>query len=215
MTNEVTRRNRHASLTTFVPQTARQREIADNIGKLAKMLIRRAPEIIGSEASPFPSGAILVLTGPPGRGKSHLMEGLIGDVLTEAPGLESKILLSRESLFSNFGSAVPRWHSWPLVFLDDVFSDEQSVSSLRIGSIMAFMNLITWVYEGRRLAVLTTNFPILDGLTQKILEADQIGRTVSRMKELWANAGEFELDGGDYREKIAAGRRSGFKLLES
>ncbi len=144
------------------------------------------------------------LHGKAGRGKTHLIEALINELKRRQPGIIGKIYLSRSN-FTHANMSFPeKYNDCPIIIIDDIFVESNNINDLHprtdIQSLMIFIKMI---YEEKRLVIITSNFPILGEMLQKISAVDEIGRTTSRLKELMAYSGELEIIGEDYREIIA------------
>ena len=207
---------------TFVSETEQQLHVCQTMQAVAHELASLETTFNGMSgrgySTPFGDGSLMVLSGGTGRGKTHLLEALANELIEKAPKTASNVFLVKGSdlgaelaIHKQSDSAFDRK---PIVFVDDFLSDNGSISELSGYEKTQVMDLMTNLYENRRLAIVTTNFPILEQLIPAIAAVDPVGRAVSRSKELiGANGFELILDGGDYREKLAQQKqRTGFKL---
>jgi hypothetical protein len=82
--------------------------------------------------------------------------------------------------------------------------DRRSVAELRDNvEIKAMMNFITAMYDRKALVVATSNFPLMQGIIDRISTVDHIGRTTGRLHEIMARSGELKIEGVDYRRVLA------------
>jgi DNA replication protein DnaC len=197
-----------STFANYVPKTPSQTEAAQIFQKVAGLIIEQANNIRTSEY-PFPHARLLSFFGGPGRGKSHLMEALVNDILQQAPDLKEKIFLLRED-FTNAmrgqpGAALNAFDGKPIILIDDLFSECQSVEDLHPKSeVMHLMRFIAEAYERRPLIITTSNFPFVKGIIEKIQEVDTVGRATSRCDEILSRGGEVEIAGPDGRIEIAS-----------
>lgn len=173
-----------------------------------------ARERILKEEFPFDNGKVLFLWSEPGRGKTHLVEAFVNRVLKGDKRLAQRMVLSRGCFYYDFQIGENPYHGAPIVIIDDMFHDMQSVAQLHPATeIAAFMKFMTMVYERRVLALVTSNFPLMDGILARVKEVDKVGRILSRAKEVLSYSGEIHLAGKDFREELAERRKGqGFKL---
>lgn len=195
-----------SQFSTYQPQTDSQAEALKRFTALADAIARKSRSVV-ENTYPFEHGRIIFVSGNPGVGKTHLVEALINELTQREPDLVERIFLFRGNFthanianFSDFGGC-------PIVIIDDLFAERQSIEKLHPNvEIKVLMQLITAVYDERRLVLVTSNFPLMQGIVEKILAADAVGRVSSRLRELMANSGELIIEGRDYREILAEGR---------
>jgi DNA replication protein DnaC len=195
-----------ATFDNFEPATETQSKIRDTCEGLAQSLIDAAPGYANGN-NPLKNGAFFVLSSAPGRGKTHLLEAMVNKIGEEAPDLLDSTFLLRDdfTLHTISGGASPlTFNHKSIILIDDLFSKYHSLDDLHAATdLKNFMDLIASAYENRWFVMVTSNFPIVEGLLPRIAEIDKVGRITSRCKEiLTARAGEFILDGDDYREVL-------------
>lgn len=204
--NEINNIRPTSRFDTYKPSTDSQRQAIETIQAISDQLVGLKDQFARS-ANPFASGAMFVLTGGPGRGKSHLLEALVHDVAERAPSVVEKMFLLRKSFVSHTITGVGK-HTFgnsPIVLIDDLFSEHQSVSSLHPATDIKYLSqYIAFAYENRIVTIATCNFPFMSGILPRIEESDKVGRIASRCAELiTVNSGEFQMDGPDYRRVMA------------
>lgn len=75
--------------------------------------------------------------------------------------------------------------------------------------IASFMRFLTDLYDRQRLVIVTSNFPLIEGgIMERVATVDKIGRTISRAAEVMSRAGEYKLEGEDFRQELLRRRRS-------
>jgi len=190
----------------YKPSTDIQSQALQTMQGLAQNFIHLKDQFAKS-SNPFASGAFFVLSGGPGRGKSHLLEALIQDVSEHAPNVKDRMFLLRKSFVSHTITGVGKqtFNDCPIVLIEDLFSDHQSVESLHPATDIKYLSqYIAYAYDNRVVTIATCNFPFMDGILPKIQEVDKVGRISSRCAELiTVNSGEFKMDGPDYRMVMA------------
>ncbi len=183
-----------------------QRPIVARLQDLAEQIIRKRDLILRNEF-PFDNGRIMFMTSPPGHGKTHLAEAVINHIAEKAPQLLSKVVLSRGSFYSDHQVGACDYGGAPIVIIDDIFADRQSIDQLHPRTDMqAFMSFITMLYERRIFALITSNFRLMGedgGILGRLESCDQVGRVLSRCKQVLAASGEIVLPGRDFREELA------------
>lgn len=177
------------SLETYQPQTASQ-ERALVVAK--KVLDIAQSYVSGEQAKP----AIVVFSGQPGVGKTHLLEGIHA-------GLQSDGISTAR--FSGNVSKIPKGDDAKIVLGDDAFSNVDTLSKYggAFTEMKALNDLILdeW-YPNGRLAVMTSNFSLAEiqaGLTVH----DAIGRASSRLDEMARRGADVHIEGPDYRGTVA------------
>lgn len=196
-----------STFANFKAKNATQRRVLGRLQTLAEGIIERAEDILTKEY-PFSYGQMIFIWGPPGRGKSHLVEAIVNHIRQNKPELLGKIYFSK----SNFTHAnmcfAEDYDNLPVVVIDDIFSKVNSASNLHPRTDGgALMNFSQEVYERRKLAIITSNFPLQGEIMKLIADSDETGRISSRLNELLANSGEIELRGIDYRTVITKERK--------
>lgn len=204
--NEITNIRPTSRFDTYKPNTESQRDAMQTLQAISDQFVGLKDQF-SRNANPFGSGAIFVLSGGPGRGKSHLLEALIQDVTERAPNVVDNMFLLRKSFVHHTITGITKdtFGNRPIVLIDDLFSEHQSVSSLHPSTDIKYLSqYIAYAYENRIVTIATCNFPFMDGILPKIEEVDKVGRIASRCAELiTANSGEFQIDGPDYRRIMA------------
>jgi chromosomal replication initiation ATPase DnaA len=192
----------------FTPSTDSQSQVQELLQGLAQQVIE-AKDTIATQTQPFGDACLIFLHGKPGRGKTHLVEALVNEIKAAAPKVFARMVLSRGRLYFDFQVNDNPYGDAPIVIIDDMFHDKQSVKDLHPATeLTAFMKFITDLYNHKRLVIVTSNFGLVKGgILDRIKEEDKVGRTVSRAAEVMSGAGEFELLGPDYREELAEQRR--------
>ncbi len=177
--------------------------LVGNLQKLAGGIIAKSEHILALR-NPFADAKLIILHGKPGRGKTHLVEALINALAKGDPRLLSRVYLSRYDFTMENIAGVHHYDNLPIVVIDDIFASHHSINELHPATdIKSFMSFVKMIYEDRRLVIVTGNFPFKDGILEKVRLEDKTGRVLSRMQELMASAGEIEVIGDDYREKLA------------
>jgi len=191
---------------TYQPQTDSQQEALTRLVSLADAASRKLQALPG-RPHPFSNGRIVFISGPTGVGKSHLVEAFINDLAEKELEVAKTVFLFRGDFTSRNVSGLDQFGNCPIVVIDDLYAKYQSIEQVHGGTdIKILMQLVTMVYEDRRLVIITSNFPLMQGISEKIRQEDQIGRVTSRLNELMANSGELVIEGADYREKLAASK---------
>jgi DNA replication protein DnaC len=215
--NQIRPESTFANFKVYHPQ---QKPVVDAIKGLADQIIDHA-DSIASEEYPFPYGQVISIWGEPGHGKSHLLEAFAGHILANAPQLAGSLYLARGSFTLRHIGGVNLYDKRPIVLIDDLFAEKQSVNALNAHTdIQCMMDYLASVYERRTLVITTSNFPMFSqqelgnvGVDQLIARVDKVGRTLSRCKELFSTAGQMHLAGHDYRETKAQERKAGRGFL--
>jgi DNA replication protein DnaC len=167
--------------------------------------------------NPLPAGKLIVLTGKPGRGKSHLMEALVNEIAEKAPDLYRTLFFGSMPLGYAVGYDPGRMNEQAfggarIVLIDDLFREAATIDQVHSIDIKSLMGLISGIYEQRRLVIISSNFPFLGGLLEIIEKNDPTGRVISRSLEvLQANSGEILVDGPDYRAILAQEAQLGMR----
>lgn len=202
----------------FEPRNTSQRKALDVVQQLASSVIDKADHFhvsptpfaaMPSSTSPLANGCLWVISGGPGRGKTHLIEAFINEIADKAPKARDSIYLLRSSLTLHGLGLKLREESFdrkPIIIIDDAYSDKQSIDDLHPKTdLPVLMDLIACLYDTRALCLMTTNFSFLKGILPRIKALDNVGRAYSRCKELLSTSGNNELilKGPDYREILA------------
>ena len=205
-TNLVSQVRPTSTFDSFEVCVPEQQEHLSLIRGIAEQLVSKADHILNS-SYPFDHARFLIFHGKPGRGKTHLIEGLINYLKVHAPQVLKKVYLSRGN-FTNLNLAtaygVFDFDKLPIVVIDDMFVERNLVSEINELDIATFMKFVYKMYEERRFVIITCNFALKAALLQKIMQADKTGRVISRLTELLSHSGESEIKGDDYRQKKAA-----------
>jgi DNA replication protein DnaC len=196
-----------ATFSTYYPDPAypSQAAMRDNLLTLSQAILAKAEAIL-TEDYPFKQGRMIFISGPPGVGKTHLIEALINAVVAGNAQLSSKILLLRGNFTRMHSGSFADFMGCPIVIIDDLYAERQSLDMLDASDLSVLMRLVMDVYESRRLVLLTSNFVLKKGVEKFIQDGDLVGRASSRLAELMANSGAVAIDGEDYRRKLAAAR---------
>jgi energy-coupling factor transporter ATP-binding protein EcfA2 len=125
--HQATTRNVPANLKDNALQTAMA-----GMGRLVDSILAHAETVLGQEL-PFKTGRIIVLSGPPGRGKSHLVEAFANELTERSPALAEKIFFLRRDLVHytySLGSSEPYFADRPIGIIDDLFREHASIDRL-------------------------------------------------------------------------------------
>lgn len=210
--NSIGRVRPAVSFEAYKPETPEQEHVLILMKDLTGQLASGA-ERITSEESPFSNPMWIMLHGKPGTGKTHLIEAMVNELRINAPGVLARTHLSRDNFtYANMTSAND-YGGKPILIIDDLFSDVDSVNALSTGAISALKNFVMDSYEKNRLIVSTCNFPMKDGILPRIKAADPVGRITSRLAELLSYSGELEVKGPDHR-LMHKPQGGGFRLFE-
>ncbi|MBX9686927.1 MAG: hypothetical protein K2X27_09510 [Candidatus Obscuribacterales bacterium] len=190
-----------------------QRAVLERIRKVAAQLVARKDKILSQEY-PFDVGRILFLTSEPGFGKTHLAHAIVNYIADEAPQMLKKVVVAGHKFGYDHQTAASEYGGAPIVIIDDIFSDLQSVSEIHPATdVQNFMRFIQMLYERRIFAIITSNFRLMDdkdgGILARVKMVDKVGRTLSRCQEVLAGSGEIVLPGKDFRRELAERRKSG------
>jgi predicted ATPase len=195
---------------TFKVYDPAQQQVVDLLGNVADQVIARTPRIL-EEEFPFDNGKILFLWSEPGRGKTHLVEAFINRIRAADKRLAKKMVLSRGRFYFDFQLDINPYGDASIVIVDDMFHDKMSIGDLHPATeVQAFMRFISMVYDRRVLALVTSNFPMIEGggILSRVAQVDKIGRILSRSKEVLSGSGEIHLAGRDYREVLSDERKT-------
>lgn len=174
--------------------------------KLADRVVTYGPRLLADE-NPFPEGKILSIWSPPGRGKSHLMQGFINHIKANDPRVLTRVAMSSPAF--NTGGFDPE--RTPILLLDDLFahnSDAVAVSQLPEAAVHSFKRLATMIWEQKVFAFITCNYEVLGPMFERLRALDMVGRSTSRLNQLLAASKEIRLGGKDYRAELATRRRA-------
>ncbi len=217
--NEIRQIRPQSQFSTFeVYDPERQQPVIDMMINLADQIIAHQESIL-SNPHPFPHARWLSFHGEVGTGKTHLIEAMINRILAGAPKLVDKIYLSRNSFYYDNQCGANDYGHCPILIYDDLFSEHQSLDGLCTATdLPAFMKWAAAMYDRRMLIITASNFPLMTGpktILTRVASVDQVGRALSRTKEMLARSGEWEIVGKDYREELArrSSKGAGFNIL--
>lgn len=178
------------SFDTYIPGTPSQEralKIARHVSTLAVTAY--------NESSASTEPAIVVFSGKPGVGKTHLIEAIRGE------------LDERGVAYDSFASVVPHRGSQPLkqrvILGDDAFSRyaelSANVESSSYGELSSLKEhvLNDWYPEGS-LVVISSNFALAT-IQEQLTNTDPIGRATSRLIEMAKRGADVPISGQDYR----------------
>lgn len=203
MSNLVSQVRPSSRFDSYEPGTESQQEALERFTRLAAAITNSAEKILSS-AYPFEHGRFIFVSGNPGVGKTHLLEALINEVTGNVPELARRIYLFRGRFTVRNISGISDFDKCPIVVVDDLYAEYQTIDDLHPRTdIKVLMEMITMVYEKRQLVIFSSNFPLMEGIEERIRSVDTLGRTTSRLKELLANSGEMEIQGEDHRRILA------------
>ena len=189
----------------YIPHTDEQKAALAAFKGLAEQLVAAASGFKPG-VNPLSNASLFTMVSGPGTGKTHLMEAMLNYIRENSPELLKHIYLFRDNFTHATMTAVGDYSfdGKPIIFIDDLFSEHQSVNSLHPATeITGAMNFLSYAYENRCLVVITCNFPFVSGILPRIQERDKVGRIYSRCQEMFASAGEFHIKGPDYRTILA------------
>lgn len=197
------------NFSSFEAQSESQRTVSGLLQGLTNQVID-CREAIANTAQPFSEPCLFFLWGEPGRGKTHLVEAFVNKIRSEAPDVYRRMIMSRGSFYFDYQTSDNPYGDAPIVVIDDMFHDKMSVGDLQPSTeIAAFMRFITDLYDRQRLVIVTSNFPLIEGgIMERVAAVDKIGRTISRAAEVMSRAGEYKLEGQDFRQELVRRRRS-------
>lgn len=192
----------------FEVQTEGQQLAFDVLRTLADQVVA-ASQHIATIRQPFDEPSLLFLWGQPGRGKTHLVEAFVNRIRLEAPDVYQRLIMTRGRFYFDFQMNDNPYGDAPIVIIDDMFHDKLGVSDLHPATeINSFMRFITDLYDRRRLVLVTSNFPLIEGgILEMVAKVDKIGRITSRAAEVMSRVGEIELQGMDFRQELVRRRR--------
>lgn len=173
------------SFESYEPKTDSQARALD----VAKRVVRLANEPTGSPA-------IVVLSGNPGIGKTHLLESIKREIGDSGVPYE-------ESVGGQLPSVANKNPDCRLFLGDDIFSrcdrlgGEFRDTSWSQVSALNELTLNDW-YPNGKLVVLTSNFS-LKAILVALNEFDRIGRSVSRLREMASRGADVPILGEDHR----------------
>ena len=118
----------------YQPYTESQEQALQLFKAIGSELVKSEQALIGPE-NPIPKGRLIILSGSPGVGKTHLIEALINEIKAKAPELLSQIYLLRGTPLGyvtsydavSYGS---RFKERRIIIIDDLFSQKSSAREL-------------------------------------------------------------------------------------
>lgn len=167
-----------------------------------------------SDEFPFPTAAFYVFSGKPGVGKTHLMEAVVNGLTAQNPKLRDRIFLLRDNFTTMmYGMSGDNFfNNKPIILLDDLYAEIQGPEGLKgFGYVEKLTQFLMQVYERRSLVIASSNFPFIENVLPLVRQHDIIGRSTSRIAEMFGRGGvgELEIKGPDYREIIAQMAQTG------
>lgn len=189
---------------TFEPQTENQQRALENMRGLAHSLIGKMRK--ASEPPPCLDVAkMLFLHSAPGRGKTHLAEAFIAEIVTKVPSLQKYISwIPGRDIYTALCVYGHNLESERIIVIDDLFDNLHRVEDMGDREVQALLDLVMRAYAAKNLILITCNFPITKEILPKVGKVDVVGRAASRFRHILANSGEIGLDGADYREVLAS-----------
>ncbi len=178
------------SFDTYKPANESQTRALQVAQKASRLAIEHyADESVVTEP------AIIVFSGSPGVGKTHLLESI------------RKQLDSRDIPHTDFNGAIPPNNFSPvkgrIIIGDDAFSAHNKLSST-VGNASAaelrYLNanvLDRWYPDGS-LVIMSSNFT-LEEMQLRLRELDDVGRASSRLDEMARRGADVPITGADYR----------------
>lgn len=197
------------NFSNFEAQTKSQKNVFELLQRLAQQVVD-CRDVIANTEKPFAEPCLLFLWGEPGRGKTHLLEAFVNQICREAPDVYRRMVMSRGRFYYDYQITDNPYGDAPIVVIDDMFHDKMSVADLHPNTeIASFMRFLTDLYDRQRLVIVTSNFPLIEGgIMERVAAVDKIGRTISRAAEVMSRAGEYKLEGEDFRQELLRRRRS-------
>ncbi len=197
------------NFSNFEAQTKSQKNVFELLQGLAQQVVD-CRDVIANTEKPFAEPCLLFLWGEPGRGKTHLVEAFVNQIRHEAPDVYRRMVMSRGRFYYDYQITDNPYGDAPIVVIDDMFHDKMSVADLHPNTeIASFMRFLTDLYDRQRLVIVTSNFPLIEGgIMERVAAVDKIGRTISRAAEVMSRAGEYKLEGEDFRQELLRRRRS-------
>ncbi len=148
--------------------------------KRALYVAKRVVELYNSsDFQSNPQPAIVIFSGPPGVGKTHLLESIRGGVNTSSSSDSS-----------------------PPIFIDDLFSKHTELTGREHSEskqpLIEFGKKIMGLYESGSLLIATSNFT-LEKIITELNMVDTIGRASSRLNEMASRGADVPISGEDHR----------------
>ena len=194
---------RDATFQAYNPTHPSQEVAVNLLKRLVTGLVNKESSIVSSPR-PFERGRMVFLQGPPGLGKTHLLEAVVNALREQAPRLHEATVLVPGKLFAvtvrSFEEEI--YAPAKIILLDDLFQTHSSIDDVSGHEIGLVSNWVMSLYEHGQLAILSSNHS-LDALMTRVEMNDKVGRVKSRLHEMMAGVGRLVLEGDDYRVKLA------------
>lgn len=194
---------RNATFQAYSPTHPSQEAAANHLNRLVTGLVAKQASIMCAPR-PFERGRMIFLQGPPGLGKTHLLEAVVNALREQAPELHKATVMIPGNTFTTTVCSLDEEIYAPakIVLLDDLFQKYSSISDLSSYEMGLLRTWIMSLYERGQLAILSSNHS-LDALMALVEQSDKVGRVKSRLHEMMAGVGRLVLEGDDYRVKLA------------
>lgn len=162
----------------------------------------------------FRGGKLIVLSGSPGTGKTHLLRSFVRKIVAERPefselfyvefGNMAGAQISQDDTINSISwRSFPRGN-YPIGVIDDAFFDVSNIDRLDGIAIGNIVKLISTCLDNSRLCIMNSNFSFANGIEQVIAKNDPTGRISSRLYAILAGGiNEFDMTGEDQRKVIA------------
>lgn len=183
---------------SYIPQNDTQLEIKAGLEGLCP---RISDALYHDLRFQFDAPRIYVLQGGPGTGKTHLLHAVYQ--WKPDPGKNVQPFQLNGCASYSISFEVSLWEreyakiSRSLLLIDDLFHECRRREE--IGNQMErFSRLVDYIYETRRVAIITTNYSFRNVIMRILEEYDPAGRVRSRLDNILT---EFHIPGSDYRIK--------------